>query len=204
MAKNIYQKLVDIQLAIRVPKDQNNSFAGFKYRSAEDILEKLKPLLVLNKVLVTLTDSIECHADQVYVKATAQIFDTETEPNMSLQSDGFAREEKIRPKMSEGQLTGAASSYARKYALNGLLLLDDNKDPDSLDSPAIETPSLKAVAIDVDASQAQKSTIKGLLESRGVASSDMRDWLASNYDLTGDMSRPDAQIIIDDLTNKRI
>lgn len=130
---SIYEKLSAIQQEIKVPKDLNNEFAGFKYRSAEGIIEKLKPLLDKNKVVVMLTDEIEDHAEQSYVKAWARMVNVE-EPKEWVEVSALAREEKTRPKMSEGQLTGAASSYARKYALNGLLLLDDNKDPDSQDN----------------------------------------------------------------------
>lgn len=133
MADTIYTKLGAIQQAIKVPKDLNNSFAGFKYRSAEGILEKLKPLLDKHKVTVVLTDSVEDHANQAYVVATARLVDC-ADPTQTVEVQAFAREEITRPKMSEGQLTGAASSYARKYALNGLLLLDDGKDPDSQDN----------------------------------------------------------------------
>jgi len=126
---SIKDKLAAIQQAIEVPKGRDNDFAGFKYRSAEDILEKVKPLLDANKTIIVLTDELQEMSGQTYVKGIAKLIDLESDDLIETQS--FAREEKQRPKMSEGQLTGAASSYARKYALNGLLLLDDNKDPDS-------------------------------------------------------------------------
>lgn len=136
MASSIYAKLATIQQSIKVPKEQNNAFAGFKYRSAEDILEKLKPLLAKENVVVLLSDDIQESAGQTYVKATATFFDYEATGDETdrIWVSAFAREEVTRPKMSEGQLTGAASSYARKYALNGLFLLDDGKDPDSQDN----------------------------------------------------------------------
>lgn len=129
----IYQKLSTIQQTIKVTKDRNNDFAGFKYRSAEDILEALKPLLDQQSVVVVLTDDLVELNGSVYVKGTATMYDNES-PSDFIPATAYAREEVSRPKMSEGQLTGAASSYARKYALNGLLLLDDNKDPDSQDN----------------------------------------------------------------------
>lgn len=141
---NIYTKLATIQKSIKVPKDLNNDFAGFKYRSAEGILEKLKPLLENQKVVVLLTDEIEDHSEQSYVKAWARMVNCE-EPREFIEVSALAREEKTRPKMSEGQLTGAASSYARKYALNGLLLLDDCKDPDSQDNTKRSKPTAVSV-----------------------------------------------------------
>jgi hypothetical protein len=132
---SIFQKLANIQQAIKVTKDRNNDFAGFKYRSAEDILEAVKPLLKKESALIVLDDDLVEMNGSVYVKGTATLLDLDNiGPGVSV--DAYAREEVSRPKMSEGQLTGAASSYARKYALSGLLLLDDNKDPDSQENSA--------------------------------------------------------------------
>lgn len=133
---NILTKLATIQQEIKVPKDLNNEFAGFKYRSAEGILEKLKPILDKHKATVLLSDTLVFEGEQYYIQSCARFLDLEAEdPRSFVETYALAREEKFRPKMSEGQLTGAASSYARKYALNGLLLLDDEKnDPDSRDN----------------------------------------------------------------------
>lgn len=132
----IIEKLYRVQLKLKVPKDMNNDFAGFKYRNAEAILEKVKPLLEAEQATILLNDEIVFNADSTYIKSTA----TFTDGKGLISVDAFAREEKTRPKMSEGQLTGSASSYARKYALNGLLLLDDNKDPDSHDNTPKAAP----------------------------------------------------------------
>ena len=126
---NIYQKLAAIQQEIKCPKDKNNDFGGYKYRSAESILEALKPIMAKHKVMLLLIDDIRQIGDRHYVMAEAKLIDLEEETSVSTYA--FARESLERPKMDAAQLTGSASSYARKYALNGLLLLDDVKDPDT-------------------------------------------------------------------------
>jgi len=125
----IYQKLAQIQQEIKCPKDKNNDFGGYKYRSAESILEALKPIMAKHKVMLILNDDIRIVGDRFYVMSEAKLIDLEGETTMSTYA--FARETLERPKMDAAQLTGSASSYARKYALNGLLLLDDVKDPDT-------------------------------------------------------------------------
>lgn len=125
----IYQKLALIQQEIKCPKDKENTFGGYKYRSAESILEALKPVMVKHKVTVILIDDIRMIGDRIYVMAEAKMIDLESETSISTYA--FARETLERPKMDAAQITGSSSSYARKYALNGMLLLDDVKDPDT-------------------------------------------------------------------------
>lgn len=139
--KEILSKLGTIQTALKVPKNQYNSFGEYKYRSCEDILEALKPLLHEQNCTLLLTDNIEVHNERYYVVAKATIYDSESGENIT--NTAYARETETRPKMDTAQITGTASSYARKYALNGLFLIDDTKDPDSneykqqqLNSPA--------------------------------------------------------------------
>lgn len=120
------EKLIKIQGELKAPKNQYNSFGGFKYRTAEDILEAVKPLLVKNGCLLTLSDSIEQTGERIYVCATATITDKENTVSVK----AYAREEENKKGMDAAQISGAASSYARKYAMNGLFLIDDNKDPD--------------------------------------------------------------------------
>ena len=124
----IYEKLFNIQQALTAPKDQFNSFGKYSYRSCEGILEALKPHLAKNKMTVILSDSIKTVADRVYVEATATVFDIETGESVSVTAS--AREEESKKGMDGSQVTGASSSYARKYALNGLFAIDDNKDSD--------------------------------------------------------------------------
>lgn len=125
----IYSKLVKIQSELKCNKSQFNKFGGYAYRSCEDILEALKPLLEKYSCALFLSDSIELIGDRYYIKATATIIDVED--NSTLSNNGFAREDESRKGMNSDQLTGATSSYARKYALNGLFCIDDAKDSDS-------------------------------------------------------------------------
>ena len=117
--------LATIQKNLKSPKGQFNKFGNYKYRSCEDILEALKPLL--NGLVITISDEIINIGDRFYVKATATI----TDGNSTVTTTAFAREEESKKGMDGSQITGAASSYARKYALNGLFGIDDNKDADS-------------------------------------------------------------------------
>ncbi len=128
----ITQKLSRIQSRIAVEKGQYNSFGGFHYRSCEDILKKLKPLLKEEGCILLLSDKVNLIGERYYIIATAKLICTET--NQSLSVDSVAREPLSKKKMDDCQLSGAASSYARKYALNGLFLLDDGVDSDKLNN----------------------------------------------------------------------
>ena len=150
----IYQKLAQIQQEIKCPKDKNNDFGGYKYRSAESILEALKPIMAAHKAMLILNDDIRIVGDRFYVMAEAKMIDLESETTISTYA--FARETLERPKMDAAQLTGSASSYARKYALNGLLLLDDVKDPDTneftrqqMDKPRQKAKGLSPQEVDM-------------------------------------------------------
>lgn len=125
MKTELHKKLWTIQQTLNAPKGQYNKFGGYSYRSAEDILEAVKPLL--QNVTLMVSDEIVLIGDRYYVKATAILSDGED----SISATAFAREEKEQKGMTAGQLTGATSSYARKYALNGLFCIDDAKDPDT-------------------------------------------------------------------------
>lgn len=126
---NVYKKLLAVQSKIKCNKNQKNSFGNYNYRSCEDILEAVKPHLVEVKATIMLSDTIELVGDWHYVKATATFVDLET--GNIIEVKAYAREEFVSgKKMDYPQFTGSSSSYARKYALNGMLLLDDNKDPD--------------------------------------------------------------------------
>ena len=137
--KELVLKIAKIQKELKAPKNQYNSFGDYRYRSCEDILEAVKPLL--GDLILTITDDVVEVGGRVYVKATACITDGEE----SISNTAFAREAETRPKMDVAQLTGAASSYARKYALNGLFCIDDVKDPDATNHHEDDrTPSEKA------------------------------------------------------------
>lgn len=128
----IHEKLLKIQSSISVPKSQYNKFGNFEYRSCEDILSALKPLLTQNKCTVTVNDDLVLIGERYYIKSTATLIDCES--GESISNESYAREEESKKGMDSSQITGTASSYARKYALNGLLLLDDVKDADSNES----------------------------------------------------------------------
>lgn len=119
--------LKSIQSELHAPKNQYNSYGGFKYRSCEDILEALKPLLAKYNATVTISDDITMVADRIYVKATVTLKSGDESESVT----AFAREPADKKGMDASQITGTASSYARKYALNGMFLIDDAKDPDS-------------------------------------------------------------------------
>lgn len=125
------KELIAIQSGLKVPKNQRNEYGNFNYRSAEDILEAVKPLLKEVGCILTITDELIMVGDRFYIKATATITNLLKE---SISTSSFAREDETKKKMDGPQITGAASSYARKYALNGLLCIDDTKDSDSLNS----------------------------------------------------------------------
>jgi hypothetical protein len=121
------KKLSEIQKKLKAPKGQKNSFGGYKYRSCEDILEAVKPLL--GDCTIVITDEVVDVAGRVYVKSTATISDGEN----YISTNSYAREADHKKGMDESQVTGSTSSYARKYALNGLLLIDDTKDADTIE-----------------------------------------------------------------------
>ena len=122
------KELIDIQKTLKAPKGQLNKFGNYKYRSCEDILEALKPLLYENKCVLTINDDIVSVGNRVYVKATV-ILKNETGEEIS--TTAFAREEETKKGMDSSQITGSTSSYARKYALNGMFCIDDTKDSDA-------------------------------------------------------------------------
>ena len=126
---SIYEKLLIAQAELKSPKSQYNSFGKYKYRNCEDILESLKPILAKIKATVIISDEIVNIASRFYVKATARLIDTENGEH--LEATAYAREEESKKGMDSSQVTGASSSYARKYALNGLFAIDDTKDADT-------------------------------------------------------------------------
>ena len=122
------KELISIQSELKAPKSQYNKFGGYKYRKAEDILEAVKPLLAKQKCTLIITDDVVLIGNRIYVKATATI---KNEKGECETTTGWAREEETKKGMDGSQITGASSSYARKYALNGLFAIDDNADSDT-------------------------------------------------------------------------
>ena len=146
--KNIYSLLNEVQAELRVPKGQWNDFGGFHYRSAEDILEAVKPLLYKRDMTLIMTDDAVMMGERHYIKATVTVY----LGDQSVSVSAFAREPEQKKGMDESQLTGSASSYARKYALNGLLLIDDIKDADTneYNKQGNGKPKAKAKPVDDD------------------------------------------------------
>lgn len=138
--KEKVSELVFIQSKLKAPKNQENKFGGYKYRSCEDILEAVKPLLAEVNCSLTISDDIMQVGDRIYVKATATLYT----PTTTFVNTAFAREALSKKGMDESQVTGAASSYARKYALNGLFCIDDTKDADALNTNKEYTQSAEA------------------------------------------------------------
>lgn len=155
--KTIHEKLVAIQSELKAPKSQTNTFGKYKYRSCEDILEAVKPLLKEQNLVLTISDEIVEVGGRVYVKATAKL----SEMDMHILVTAFARESLDKKGMDDAQITGSASSYARKYALNGLFLIDDTKDADTMDNRKTEVA--KTVLHPIAATQDQLTKIGTLL-----------------------------------------
>lgn len=125
---NIYEKLTEVQNELKAPKSKYNSFGNYNYRSCEDIMEAVKPLLKDKKLAMTVKDDVFNIGDRFYIMATVTVFDCESEEKLS--TTAFAREDTVKKGMDGSQITGSSSSYARKYALNGMFAIDDTKDAD--------------------------------------------------------------------------
>ena len=152
---NIYEKLTAIQNKLKAPKNAKNDFGGFNYRRIDDINEKLKPLLDDFRAAVTLEDSLELIGDRYYVRSVAKFTDTEVEGSQIISAVGWAREPLSKKGSDESQITGAATTYARKYALTALFLLDDSaNDPDS------QLPKCQACGADVKDKKQVESSLK--------------------------------------------
>ena len=141
---SIFEKLANVQAELKAPKSQYNSFGKYNYRNCEDIIEAAKTLLKKNGLLLALTDDIKQIGDRFYVQATATVYEIETGGQFSVSA--YAREEAEKKGMDGSQVTGASSSYARKYALNGLFAIDDTKDSDTTNTgDNKEQPKLETV-----------------------------------------------------------
>lgn len=156
----LHEKLLAIQTKLKAPKGQYNKFGGFNYRSAEDILEAVKPLNAEQGLLLTITDEIKEVGGRIYVVATATVSDGTDELKVS----AFAREPENKKGMDESQITGATSSYARKYALNGLYAIDDNKDADTDEHKQQQDNAPKKQQAQKQQQQKQQQQEKGFTE----------------------------------------
>jgi hypothetical protein len=160
---NIYEKLSNIQNELKAPKGQFNKFGGYKYRSCEDILEAVKPICKKYGAVLVLADKLENIGDRYYIKAMAELIDIE-EGNLSICNTAYAREEESKKGMDGSQITGTASSYARKYALNGLFNIDDTKDADTDEF----TKQTQQDESEKKISKVQENALYDLIKNRGV------------------------------------
>jgi hypothetical protein len=161
------KELIAIQSELKAPKNQWNDFGKYNYRSAEDILEAVKPLLKKHECHLTISDEMVVLGDRYYVKATATL----AKEGESISTTAYAREEESKKGMDSSQITGSTSSYARKYALNGLFCIDDTKDPDYTNTHGKE-PTPKAVNPKKTVEKELKGAIDALNKCKDVASVD--------------------------------
>lgn len=168
------EKIVAIQSELKAPKGQYNSFGKYNYRSCEDILEGVKPLLTKHGLVLTIQDSIDLIGDRFYVKATATI----TDGKEQLSTSAYARESLDKKGMDASQVTGATSSYARKYALNGLLCIDDTKDADTMDNSKKSTQQTQETVYNW-------STLKARATQGGISEEDLKHYLKDTLKVAG-------------------
>lgn len=169
--------LAQIQSELKAPKGQRNDFGKYNYRSCEDILEAVKPLLKERGLVILITDDLVQIGERYYVRATATIYDSE---GNYISNSALAREELKRTGMDASQITGATSSYARKYALNGLFAIDDTKDADATNKGQDEPKSAKATAQptftdEIRTALAKTKTVQELVETFGRLPQALRD-----------------------------
>jgi len=168
---NLKSKLIKIQKEMKAPKNQYNSFGGYNYRSCEDVLNAIKPYL--DGVYLNLQDEIVCVGERYYIKATATLSDDDH----SISSVAYAREPLSKKGMDEAQVTGATSSYARKYALNGLLCIDDVRDNDQ-SGPHEQLNNHASSSKKLMATSDQIKKINKLIEEKNIASEQIKKALA--------------------------
>lgn len=200
---NIYEKLLEIQNELKAPKSQWNDFGKYHFRSCEDILESIKPLCAKQKVLLYFTDKVECIQERYYVEATAHLINIE---NLEEKIDvtASARESLTKKGMDESQITGTASSYARKYALGGMFNIDDTKDADSNEyyKTTQETKSVKKQVTtpkvaDSKITATQVTTFNNWIKNNKIAEDVVTDSLAKRgYEKIEEVSAKDYRNIV--------
>ena len=172
---SVYTKLLNVQLELKAPKSQYNSFGEYKYRSCEDILEALKPILNKNKATVIISDDILFVEGRHYIKATVKFIDTEN--GEMVENSALAREDEVKKGMDSSQITGSVSSYARKYALNGMFAIDDTKDSDSTNTHGVEPDKPKSTKL--SAKQVGRLLAIGL--KAGIKEPDIKKVIKSEF-----------------------
>lgn len=179
---NVYEKLMNIQSELKAPKNQYNSFGKYHYRSCEDILEGLKPILAKQKATVTVTDEIMLIGDRYYVKATARLIDIEK--GESIETSAYAREDATKKGMDLAQITGSTSSYARKYALNGLFAIDDTKDSDATNTHEDKPKNESKPASTKGISEAQIKRLFAIAKKHNIDAEDVKKGVLKYYNKT--------------------
>ena len=178
------KELINIQSELKAPKNQRNNFGNYNYRSCEDVLEALKPLLAKHECLLNISDTIEYIGERFYVKATATITNGK---GVQVSSTAYAREEETKKGMDGSQITGSSSSYARKYALNGLFLIDDTKDADTMPPSAPEPKKeVKTALKPCDMATFDKMTGAAKMAKDAQAKQAVLDRATNNYSLSPD------------------
>ncbi len=176
---NIYEKLNKIQTELKAPKNNFNKFGNYNYRSAEDIIEALKPYLSTLKCVLIIEDEVAGGNDRVYIKATAKLINAE-KPEEVIETSAFAREQDKQAGMADAQLTGSTSSYARKYALNGLFALDDVKDADSTNTH--QKPQSKSTSQTGKITEAQIKRLYAIALKSGFTADQVKAAALKDYD----------------------
>lgn len=195
---NIYEKLTEVQNELKAPKSKYSIFGNYNYRSCEDIMEAVKPLLKDKKLAMTVKDDVFNIGDRFYIMATVTVFDCESEEKLS--TTAFAREEAVKKGMDGSQITGSSSSYARKYALNGMFAIDDTKDADGWNTHEKDKPAEKKENKSEYASEEQIAKLRALYKGK----EDKLTELLDKYSITNpvEFKRMEIQSIIDRLEAK--
>lgn len=177
----VYKKLIEVQKELKAPKNQRNSFGNYNYRSCEDILEALKPVLSEHGATVFISDKPVVKENLYsYIEATATFVDTESGDSVSVTA--YAREAETKKGMDVSQITGSASSYARKYALNGLFLIDDTKDADT-DEQHLQTTMAKQKAFSKDDITALRLDLVKVATATKKDVNDLESWVVQQIGL---------------------
>ena len=193
---NIYEKLTEVQNELKAPKSKYNSFGKYNYRSCEDILEAVKPILKAKRLAMTVKDDVFNIGDRFYIMATVTVFDCESEEKVT--TTAYAREDADKKGMDGSQITGSSSSYARKYALNGMFAIDDTKDADSWNTHDKDRT--------VEKKEAERATEEQIAKLRALykGKEDKLTELIDKYGITSPVQfkRMEIQSVIDKLEAK--
>ena len=187
---NVYMKLIEVQSKLKAPKSQFNKFGNYAYRNCEDILEALKPILNQVKAVVNISDEVVLVGERYYIKAIVKFIDAET--GEFVEASAMAREEETKKGMDASQLTGSTSSYARKYALNGLFAIDDTKDADTTNTHGKE--NVKSL------SEAQLKRMYAIGKNAGYENSKVDSMINQKYNKKAcDMTKEEYDNVVEGL-----